>query len=136
MVRPCFLILDPEHAASISTRKLVIETAKHNVITAYDSHELRETLDVFPNVSGVILNANVQDVPCEETAKSIKQRYPAMPVIAVGPPYGAPCVDIDHAVDNFDPQRLLDVLKTIEPSKSSAILQHEEEISQQQEMPE
>ena len=136
MVRPCFLILDPEHAASISTRKLVIETAKHNVITAYTSQELLETLEMFPKVSGVILNANVRDMPCAETAARIKQRSPRMPVIAVGPPDGTPCDAVDHAVSNFDPQQLLDVLKTIEPAKSAAILQHEEEISSKPVVPE
>ena len=35
MIRPCFLIVDQEYAGSISTRKLVIETAKLNVLTAY-----------------------------------------------------------------------------------------------------
>ncbi len=35
MVRPCFLVIDREFPGSISTRKLVIETAKFNVVTAY-----------------------------------------------------------------------------------------------------
>ncbi len=129
MVRPCFLILDPEHAASISTRKLVIETAKHNVITAYTSQELLETLDAFPRVSGVVLNGNVRDIPCTETARLIKQRHPRTPVIAVRSSADPLCDDIDHVVNNFDPQRLLDVLRSIEPRKSEAISQHEQQIS-------
>ena len=38
-VRPCFIVVDPEHSDSISTRKLVIESAKLNVITAYSAAE-------------------------------------------------------------------------------------------------
>jgi hypothetical protein len=34
MDRPCFLVVDREYPGSISTRKLVIETGKFNVITA------------------------------------------------------------------------------------------------------
>ncbi len=34
MVRPCFLAVDREYALSLSARKLIIETAKLNVITA------------------------------------------------------------------------------------------------------
>jgi hypothetical protein len=34
MDRPCFLVVDQEYPGSISTRKLVIETGKFNVITA------------------------------------------------------------------------------------------------------
>ena len=48
MVRPCFLVIDREYASSISTRKLVIETAKLNVITAYSGAEAIETLKRFP----------------------------------------------------------------------------------------
>ncbi len=132
MVRPCFLILDPEHAASISSRKLVIETAKFNVITAYSSAELLEALDVFPRVHGVVLNANARDQPFETTARRVKERYPATPVIAVGPPDGTPCDAVDHMVNNFEPQRLLDVLRTIEPASSSAIARHEQELLQDQ----
>lgn len=35
MIRPCFLVIDREFPGSISTRKLVLETAKFNVLTAY-----------------------------------------------------------------------------------------------------
>jgi hypothetical protein len=40
MIRPCFLVVDQEHSGSISTRKLVIETAKFNVLTAYSGAEV------------------------------------------------------------------------------------------------
>ena len=40
MIRPCYLVVDREFASSISTRKLFIEAAKLNVITAYSGVEL------------------------------------------------------------------------------------------------
>jgi hypothetical protein len=39
MYRPCFLVVDHEYPASVSSRKLVLETAKFNVITAYSNLE-------------------------------------------------------------------------------------------------
>ena len=64
MPRPCFLVVDREHAGSISTRKLVIETAKLNVITAFSGREALETLARFPKVDAVVLDANMPDMPC------------------------------------------------------------------------
>ena len=51
VIRPCFLVIDHEFPDSISTRKLVLETAKYNVITAYSGNEAVETLKLFPNVT-------------------------------------------------------------------------------------
>ena len=42
MIRPCFLVVDREFPGSVSTRKLVIETAKFNVLTAYSGREALE----------------------------------------------------------------------------------------------
>lgn len=66
MVRPCFIVVDPEHSGSISTRKLVIESAKLNVITAYSGAEAIETLERFPTVDGVVCNAEVRDMSIAE----------------------------------------------------------------------
>ncbi len=129
MVRPCFLILDPEYGTSISTRKLVIETAKLNVITAYSVEELLETLAAFPAVSGVVLNSSTRDRPCSEIVRTIKQAHPATPVVIVTTPGPVPCEEGDHILDTYDPQRLLDTLKSIEPRKSAAIEQRNEELA-------
>jgi response regulator RpfG family c-di-GMP phosphodiesterase len=77
MIRPCFLVVDQEHSGSISTRKLVIETAKFNVITAYSGDEAIQTLAKFPAVDGVVLDAGVNDLPCSVVLKQIKQSRPA-----------------------------------------------------------
>jgi len=54
VVRPCFLVIDREFPGSISTRKLVLETAKFNVITSYSAQEAVETLKKFPALQGVV----------------------------------------------------------------------------------
>jgi hypothetical protein len=42
-----FHVIDHEFPDSISTRKLVLETAKYNVITAYSGREAVETFRLF-----------------------------------------------------------------------------------------
>ena len=48
MIRPCYLVVDREFSANISTRKLIIETAKFNVITAYSGVEALDQSPASP----------------------------------------------------------------------------------------
>ncbi len=116
MTRPCFLVLDREFAGSISTRKLVIETAKLNVITAYSGREAMETYDRFPNLDGAVLDSRTGDVPCEELVSYLKAARPAMPIIVIGSPGGSSCGTADHFLDAFEPGKLLDLLKALVPA--------------------
>ena len=60
-------------------------------------------------------------------AFAIKELNPELPVAVVGPPYRR--VDqANYHVQSFDPKRLLDVLQGIEPQKISAIIEHEDEL--------
>ena len=121
MVRPCFLVVDREHSNSISTRKLVIETAKFNVITAYSSEEATATLQRFPNVDAVVLDAGIRDMPCSYLVKALKEIKPGVPVIAVGTPRAPECAGADHFLDSFNPASLLDKLKSMKPEQTEAI---------------
>ena len=71
-MRPCFLVVDNEYPGSISTRKLVIESAKLNVITAYSAEEAIETLNRFPNVDGVVMDTQLQGRPCSEVVQLLR----------------------------------------------------------------
>jgi DNA-binding NtrC family response regulator len=130
MLRPCFLVIDPEHSGSISTRKLIIETAKFNVITAYSGAEAIETLKAFPAVSGVVLDAAIKDIRCEALVGTLKQVRRGIPVIAVGAPRATECDGADHFLDSFDPARLLDLLRSLEPDKTDALAEHEKRLDQ------
>ena len=63
-------MIDREFAGSISTRKLLIETAKFNVITAYSASEAIETIGRFPAVNGVVLDASLGDMECDDLIRS------------------------------------------------------------------
>jgi DNA-binding NtrC family response regulator len=129
MIRPCFLVVDQEHWGSISTRKLVIETAKFNVITAYSGAEALETLAKFPGVDAVVLDAGVLDIPCPALVAQIKQRLPDMPVIIAGTLGHVYCDGADHYLETFDPNRLLKLLQQLEPEKTAKILQTDARLS-------
>ena len=127
MVRPCFIVMDPEHSGSISTRKLVIESAKLNVITAYTGAEALETVKRFPAVDGLVCNAEVKDMPVAEVVQSVKKINPGLPIIVICP-WMNRIPGADFHVPSFDPRQLLDVLQSILPAKISAILDHEDEM--------
>ncbi len=129
MVRPCFLVIDREFASSISTRKLVIETAKFNVITAYSSVEAIDTLRRFPAVSGVVMDANLVDMPCDDLAAALKEIQPKLAIVAISGPGGSHCSRADFHLDTFAPVALLELLKKLEPEESQAIEAHNEALN-------
>lgn len=133
MLRPCYLVCDPEHAGSISTRKLVLETAKLNVLTAYSGTEAIETLEAFPAVSGAILDLAIADKHCAEVIAALKALKPELPVIVIGALEEQMCPGADYFLRSFEPQRLLELIKTLEPEKAAAIEQHDEELGAQME---
>ena len=129
MVRPCFLVIDREHPGSISTRKLVIETAKFNVITAYSGAEALETLTQFPNITAVVLDASVGDMSCDDLVAEIKKRDRELPLIVICPPNGHECPEADHMLENFNPVQLLTLLQSLVPKDAAAIEQRNEDLA-------
>ena len=129
MIRPCFLIIDQEHSGNISTRKLVIETAKFNVITAYSGEEALQTLTKFPAVDGIVLDPAVRDVPCGLLVKRIKESYPRLAIIVAGTLGSDHCDGADRYLETFDPGRLLKVLQELEPEKTAEILKRDQKLS-------
>jgi len=129
MVRPCFLVVDREYSGSISTRKLVIETAKLNVITAYSGHEALETLEVFPRISGIVLDAGVRDMPCAELVQKLKDLSPDCPVIVVMTPGSPECPGAAHYLKSFDPANLLELLRSLNPEEARVIEATNERLS-------
>jgi CheY-like chemotaxis protein len=113
MTRPCFLVIEREYPGNISARKLVIETAKMNVISAYSAAEAIATLRRYPAVDGIVLSAEVQDMPCAVAAKALKQIQPNVPLIVISPNAHESCDHADHRLSSHDPQQLLEVLRGV-----------------------
>ena len=133
MPRPCFLVVDREFSANISTRKLIIETAKFNVITAYSGHEAIETVERFPDLDGIVLDAGLRDRPAEEVVRQLKASHPELPIIVIDAPGANNCPEADYHLNFFDPARLLKLLQDLRPEATKAIQARNQQLSKEEE---
>jgi DNA-binding response OmpR family regulator len=112
--RLTFLIVEPQPTQSgLSSRKLLMETAGHNVITGYSGAEGLELFHRFPNVDAVVLHTELKDVKCREFATVVRKERDVR-VIALAARVGAgaeSCEGADRVVASHDPRALLTVLE-------------------------
>jgi CheY-like chemotaxis protein len=129
MIRPCFLVIDREFPGSISTRKLVIETAKFNVLTAYSGKEALQVFNTFPGVSGIVLDAGIEDIACNTLTSKLKEIQPKIPIIVISVPGFKGCPQADYQLESFDPARLLEILKSLKPKATAEIEKRNEDLN-------
>ena len=130
MLRPCFLVVDREFSNGISSRKLVIETAKFNVITAYSAAEALETLAAYPAVNGAVVDEHVEGVQCPNLVAQLKAIKPSLPIVAVGAP--GQCGPADYHVEPFNPAKLLEMLQRLQPAETVVIKRTSQALSEQE----
>lgn len=104
------LMMEPEQPDSISARKLVVETAKHNVLTAYSREDGLDLLRRFPNVDVVLVHQHLisRDTTLLSQVRSIA---PQVPLIVASPLGIRPTQETRFVVDSHDPGALLQLLK-------------------------
>ena len=129
MIRPCFLVIDREFPGSISTRKLVIETAKFNVLTAYSGKEALQIFKRFPAVDGVVLDGGIDDISAEELTGELKELQPKIPVIVIAVPGFDGCPAADFHLESFNPAKLLEILRGLKQKDAARIEKHDEDLS-------
>ena len=119
MARPTILIVEPEPSEALSVRKLVVETAKFNVTTAYSTSEARELLQKFPRVDAIVMIAEMPG--CEEVTKTAKSINFAMPVILLSANLTPRCANADHHISSHEPEALLSLLRSLfgDPRKAA-----------------
>jgi CheY-like chemotaxis protein len=130
MVRPCYLVVDREVPGNISTRKLVIETAKLNVITAYDPAEALATLRRYPGVDGVVFNAQVSGMSTEKFIEQLREVVPDIPVIVTFASAARRDRHNEYYIDSMDPKALLDCLQSLNREAMKEIAKRDPEIQQ------
>ena len=123
MHRPCFLVIDKQYPGSISTRKLVIETALLNVLTAYSAQEALEILERFPAVDGVVLDSEVKGMTCSELISRLRGMRKNLPVVTVSPSGYDRCGNEDYHCSSYDPQDLLEQLSHICPKETRKVME-------------
>jgi len=104
------LMIEVEQPEGVSSRKLVLETARHNVLTAYDGAEGLELMRRFPNVDVVILHTRIAGTPLIDVVRGIKQIRSDVPIIVLDPGTENAAKRADFVVPSHEPQALLDLL--------------------------
>ena len=122
-------MIDREYPGGISTRKLVVETAKFNVLTAYSGKEALEVFTRFPAVNGIVLDGELDDLSPSEVAREVKRIQPKMPIIVIATPGFTGCPEADYQLESFDPAKLLEILRSLKPEASAAIEKRNEDLS-------
>jgi len=110
--RPTIIVAEPEPNEALSVRKLVLETAKFNVLTAHSTREAIDTFHKFPNVSALIA---VEDdsIDCEALGKTVKETVQKLPVIALSARAGYRCRAADHHMSSHEPEQLLRLMREL-----------------------
>ena len=119
MARPTILIVEPEPNEALSVRKLVVETAKFNVTTAYSTKEGDELLRKYPRLDAVVIMA---DMPgSDKSVKEAKSINQAMPVILLSANQTSRHPQADHHISSHEPETLLNLLRSIfgDPRKTA-----------------
>lgn len=103
-------MIEIEQPEGLSARKLVLETAKHNVITAYNGKVGLQLFKRFPDVDAVVVHVDVQDMPFPELVRKIREIRPKVPIIALSPVSSLAIEGVDFVVSSHEPQAILNVL--------------------------
>ena len=111
--RLAFLIIESEPGQGLSTRKLLLETAKHNVITAYSAREGGRMFHRFPNVDVVCIDTELNDLSGSNLVEDIKSKNAHIRILALTPRIGGHYEWADEVVNSHDPAALLKCLERL-----------------------
>lgn len=112
MPRRTLLVAEPEPGQALSVRKLVLETAKFNVLTAHSTREAIDIFHLFPNLNLAIL-AGSREVDCDAIATAIRSATDKIPLIFLTARIGARCDGADHQVSSHEPEDLLNLVRSL-----------------------
>ena len=107
--RLSFLIVESEPAQGLSTRKLLLESAKHNVVTAYSSEEGIRMFKRFSNVDAVVIDSDLKGN--ERLAIAVKEQNSKIRIVSLCPLEGEEVSWADETVNSHDPAALLKMLE-------------------------
>jgi DNA-binding response OmpR family regulator len=112
MPRPTILLPEPEPAEALSVRKLVLETAKFNVLTAHSTREAIDILQMFPNISAAVIVSG-DHIDCEKIAQQVRNTTPKLPIVFLTPLHGGNCRGVDHILPSGEPETLVELMRSL-----------------------
>jgi CheY-like chemotaxis protein len=112
MPRPTLLVAEPEPIQALSVRKLVLETAKFNVLTAHSNREALDIFHLFPNISAAVL-VGESGLDCDLIANSIRNTTDKVPIIFLSGRIAGRCEYANHNLQTGEPERLLELVRSL-----------------------
>lgn len=103
-VRPTLIVLDMPLPNALSNRKLGLELAKFNVLTAFSAAEMLATSQKYEADGFIVDSVMVEPNPCELCAE-LKRSFARRPLIVVGEAEGT---GADHVVEANDVSALVE----------------------------
>ena len=115
------MVAEPEPLQALSVRKLVLESAKFNVLTAHSTEEALEICREFPKVAAVVLVAE-HNIQCERVAAAIKKAHSSLPVVVMSARHGYFCPGADHHLSSYNAEELVNLARKLlgDPRKIDA----------------
>ncbi len=103
------LMIEPEQPEALSARKLVVETEKHNVLTAYNTDVGMDLLRRFSNVDAVFVHVDcLRGRPT--LLQEIKKLAPGKPLVVASPSGTHIPPEADFVVDSHQPGAMVQLL--------------------------
>jgi DNA-binding response OmpR family regulator len=112
MRRPTLIVAEPEPGQALSTRKLVLETAKFNVLTAHSTDEALDVFQSFPNATCLIA-VEGETIDCERILKFVRTIRDDIPLVALSPRQAFRCGFADHHLSSHDPEALVQLMRSL-----------------------
>jgi hypothetical protein len=103
------LMIEEEQPEGLSARKLVVETVKHNVLTAYTGESGIDLLQRFPNIDMILVHAGLLSTR-PNLLGEIKTVCPEKPIILASPFASDSRPEANYVVDSHKPQMLVALL--------------------------
>jgi response regulator RpfG family c-di-GMP phosphodiesterase len=104
------LMIEEEQPEGLSARKLVVETSKHNVLTAYNGDEGIDLLQRFPNIDAVLVHARVLEKD-SKILERVRILSPNKPIILASPGGEMRRPEVTYVVDSHQPHQLVELLR-------------------------
>lgn len=112
MARPTLLVAEKEPAQALSTRKLILETGKFNVLTAHSVHEAVEICEGTPLLAAMIATADLGS-GVEKLVRKTKKLRPELTIICLSPNRTEKMTGADHHLSSHEPEELLELCKKL-----------------------
>lgn len=106
------LMIEVEQPEGLSARKLVLESSRHNVITAYDGESGVRLFRRFPNVDVVVIHVDVIHPPFQQVVEDIRTVDSRVPIIALSPTGEGQWDGVNYVIPSHEPQAILKVLRS------------------------